>query len=272
MNDLDGTLAAAGECIEYYPQDAASYDARYLAAEAHLERGELSAAEALLRQNLTNDLLTPESREWRDSLFLLGKVLHADGRYEETIQRLQEAVSRYPNTPQSVEARYLIAEAFREAAKVPQQKLESDTIETARIAHQKQKNQYLAGAIENYQQVQAVLNQRQEQRELTPLEKAILRNSYFALGNAQFDLGRYEDALQTYSAASNRYQHDPEVLEAFVEMASCQRRLNHPLEARGALQQAKVVLDQLPKDAPFTAATNFTRREWTEFLDWLINL
>lgn len=272
LNDLDGTLAATADCIEYYPQDAASYDARYLAAEAHLERGELSEAESLLRQNLTNDLLTPESREWRDSLFLLGKVLHTDRRYEEAIQRLQEAVARYPNTPQSIEAQYLIAEAYREAAKVPQEKLETDSIETARIAHQKQKNQYLAGAIENYQQVQGVLNQRQEQRELTPLEKAILRNSYFALGSAQFDLGRYEDALQTYSAASNRYQHDPEVLEAFVQMASCYRRLNHPLEARGTLQQAKVVLDRLPKDAPFTVATNFTRREWTELLDWLSNL
>ena len=120
--------------------------------------------------------------------------------------------------------------------------------------------------------MQAFLNQRQDQRELTPLEKAILRNSYFALGHAQFDLGRFEDAIQTYSAASNRYQHDPEVLEAFVQMANCHRRLNRPLEARGTLQQAKVVLDRLPAAAPFATATNFTRREWTDLLDWLINL
>ncbi len=85
-------------------------------------------------------------------------------------------------------------------------------------------------------------------------------------------MGRYEDAIRTYSAASNRYQHDPEVLEAFVQMASCLRRLNRPLEARGTLQQAKVVLDRLPNDAPFNTATNLSRREWVELLDWLNNL
>lgn len=269
LNDLEGTLTACEECAEFYPQDAANYRARLLAAQANLERGELATAESLLRKNLTSDLLTPESREWRDSLFSLGKVLHADGRYDEAISRLQEFVSRYPDTPQAVEGRYLIAEAYREAAKVPQKKLETDTIETARVAHQKQKNQYLAGAIENYEQVQAVLNRQAEQRELTVQEKSILRNSYFALGSAQFDLGRYEDALQTYSTASNRYQHDPEVLEAFVQMASCLRRLNRPIEARGTLQQAKVVLDRLPKDTNFTAMTNCNRREWGEMLDWL---
>ncbi len=269
LNDLDGTLAACDECNEFYPQDSATYHTRLLAAQTNLERGELATAESLLRKNLTSDLLTPESREWRDSLFTLGKVLHADGRCDEAIQRLQEYVTRYPDTPHAVEGRYLIAEAYREAAKVPQQKLETDTIETARVTHQKQKNQYLAGAIENYEQVQTVLNHRQEQRELSLPEKSILRNSYFALGSAQFDLGRYEDAIQTYSAASNRYQHDPEVLEAFVQMASCHRRLNRPLEARGTLQQAKVVLERLPQDAAFTSLTNFNRREWTELLEWL---
>ena len=143
LNDLDGTLAACQECIEFYPNDAASYFARLLAAQANLERGELANAEALLRQNLVSDLLTPESREWRDSLFTLGKVLHTDGRYDEAVQRLQEAVARYPDTPEAIESLYLIAESYREAALVPQEKLDKDTIETARIAHQKQKSQYL---------------------------------------------------------------------------------------------------------------------------------
>ena len=182
LNDLEGTLSACQECTEYYSNDAASYHVRLLAAEANLEKGDFAAAESLLRKNLTDDRLTPESREWRDSLFTLGKVLEADGRYDEAILRLQEAVARYPDTPQAIEGRYLIAVAYREAAKVPQQKLETDTIETARVAHQKQKLQYLSGAIANFETVQTVLNQRQEQHELTTLEKAILRNSYFALG------------------------------------------------------------------------------------------
>ncbi len=182
LNDLAGTLAACQECIEFYPNDAACYRARLLAAEANLEKGDFTTAEDLLRQSLTDDRLTPESREWRDSLFTLGKTLYADGRYEEAILRLQEAIDRYPNTPQAIEARYLVAQSYLAAAKAPQEKLEKDTIESARIAHQRQKRQYLTGAIANFSAVQNVLNQRQEQHELTPLEKAILRNSYFAMG------------------------------------------------------------------------------------------
>jgi hypothetical protein len=48
--------------------------------------------------------------------------------------------------------------------------------------------------------------------------------------------------------------------------------LNRPLEARGALQQAKVVLDRLPADAPFNESTNYNRREWTKLLEWLNGL
>jgi len=272
LNRLDESLAACRECIDYFPRDAASFQARLLAARAHLERGETSAAEELLRQNLNGDFLTPESREWRDSLFELGKLLELDGRHEEAIERLDEAIARYPSTPQAIEARYLIAEACIKAAEVPQKKLEATTIRTARLLHYKQVQQLLAAAVGHYQQVQELLDRRQDSAELTPSQKAMLRNAYFAAGAALADLGRYDDAIRAYSIAVNRYQHDPEVLEAFVQIASCYRRLNKPLEARGTLEQAKVVLNRIKQDEDFTQATNYSRREWSQMLDWLSTL
>jgi tetratricopeptide (TPR) repeat protein len=226
----------------------------------------------LLRENLNGDLLTPQSKEWRDSLFALGKLLAANDRYAEAIERLEEAVARYPDSRQSIEARYLIAKACQQAAKAPQEKAITDSVETARIVHLKQAQQFLETAIRYYEQTQEVLNRRQEQTELSALERSMLRNSYFDAGATLVALGRDEDAIRAYSAATNRYQHDPEVLEAFAQIATCYRRLNKPREARGAVQQAKVVLDRIKPGAEFSAATIYSRREWKELLDWLSKL
>ena len=260
------------QCFEMLPHDIASYSARLLASRAFGQLGNPKEAEALLRENIGGNLLTPASKEWRESLFALGKLLVQQERHQEAIDVLSEAVARYPQSRPSIEARYLIAEEFRRAAKVPQQKAQSDTIETARVAHLREVQKYLTAAIEHYEDAQRILNRQRELESLTPLEQAILRNSYFAVGMALFDLGRYEDAIRAYSTATNRYQHAPEVLEAFVQIAGCYRRLSRPMEARGAVRQAKVVLSRLPEQAPYEQATNFTRKQWTELLDWLITL
>ena len=170
----------------------------------------------------------------------------------EAIERLEEAVNRYPDSLQAIEARHLIAEACQQAAKVPQEKMATDTVETARLAHLKEAQQYLEMAITYYEQTQEVLNRRQEQTELSSLEKSLLRNSYFSIGGALFELGRYEEAIKAYSAATNRYQHDPEVLEAFAQIAACYRRLNKPREARG-VQQALVVLERIKPESAVQA-------------------
>ena len=65
----------------------------------------------------------------------------------------------------------------------------------------------------------------QQEAQHWPTEAAILRNCYFGRADALFDLGEYDDAIQAYSAATNRYQHDPESLEAYVQIASCHRRM-----------------------------------------------
>lgn len=272
LQRFDDALTSLNECVEYYGQDASSYKARWMAARAYIEKDDLESAEKLLRQNLNGEHLTPASKEWRDSLFTLGDLLASAGRYDEAIKTLEEAVNRYPDTREAISARYLIAESYCEAARAPQEKLLTDTIETTRAAHRRQIQQYLNSAIQYYEQVQLSLNRRQETMELSALEKANLRNSYFAIGAALFDLGRFEESIRAYSTATNRYQHDPEALEAFVQIASCYRRLNKPQEARGTIQQAKIVMNRIPENADFALATNYSRREWVELLDWLSTL
>ncbi len=243
-----------------------------LAAKCYLAKGNPKEAERLLRANLEDGYLTPESSEWRDSLFAYGALLHNADRDDEAIPRLEEFVERYPDSPDLIQARYFAAESYRRSARVPRERLDNDTIETSRIAHYKQMQQLLSSAIAQYDKVQDILTRRQEQADLEPSDRAILRNCYFARSEALFQLNRFEDAIRAYSAAMNHYQHEPEVLEALVQIAACYRRLGKPEEARGTLAQAKVILTRIPADANFKATTNMTREEWLHMLDWYAEL
>jgi hypothetical protein len=57
-----------------------------------------------------------------------------------------------------------------------------------------------------------------------------------------------------------------------VQIAACLRRLNRAGEARGTLEQARIVLQRLRPDADFTRTTRYNRDEWTQLLAWLRTL
>ena len=68
-------------------------------------------------------------------------------------------------------------------------------------------------------------------------------------GEIALTMGRYEEAIEAYRNATTRYQHHPEALEAFVQIAVCYRRLERNLEARGTVEHAKLVLNRMDSDA-----------------------
>ena len=56
----------------------------------------------------------------------------------------------------------------------------------------------------------------------------MLRNCYMLEGTVLFDLGRYKEAIEAFSNVASLYPDDPFVLETFVQIANCWRRLNEP--------------------------------------------
>ena len=62
------------------------------------------------------------------------------------------------------------------------------------------------------------------------------------------------------------YPDEPFVLETFVQIANCWRRLKFNDKARGSIQQAQIALDRLPPDADFAGATTLNRDEWRMLL------
>jgi tetratricopeptide (TPR) repeat protein len=269
QGEVDKALEAFRECVEFHPRDAAAYRARLLASRACVEKGDLREAEALLRENLSGEHLTPASREWRDSLFALGELLHAEGAYEDAVARLEEAVERYPDDPAADQARYLAAESHRRWAAQLQDKLRKDLLGAARAAQTREIQDLYAKSLDGFRGLQAALLKRHETEELTDLERALLRNCYFAVGSVLVETGQYEAAVKAYAAAANRYQNAPEVLQAYVRMAEACRRLGRPAEARSILEQAKVVLGRMKPESDFREATNYSREDWSALLESL---
>lgn len=267
LEHYNEALAACQECVELHPHDAASYRARLLGAQACLEKKLPDRAKALLQENLSGEALTPASVEWQESLVALARLLHRQEEYSEAIDRLREAVQRYPQAPQCIEWQYLIADAHRLYARQLEQKLQEDRVEDTRAARSRKVRELLTAALDEYRTVQEALATRQETDELKPLERLLLRNCYFSIGHVLFQLQQYEEAIRSYTMATNRYQSSPESLDAYVQIARAYRKLNRPEEARVALEQANLVLARLKPDAPFQETTNYSRQEWKQRLD-----
>ncbi len=254
------------ECIELHPGDAVVYQARLECAQAYLQQDQGERAEQLLLSNLVGAGLEPAANEWRDSLFLLGEYLHNSQQYYEAIKELDDAVRRYPDVPQSLFARYTIARSFHSASEKPAQLALQAKTENERQKNGLLRDENLEEALKNYLQVQRMLT-LQGHVESNELSRTLLRNCYMMQGSVLFQLKRYEEARKAYANISTLYQNEPSVLESFVHIANCYRRLNKPVKAKGTIEQAKLVLGRLPEETDFMIATNFSRRSWELLLN-----
>lgn len=266
---LSDALESVTEMIRSYPRNPGVYSARLLASRIYSELGDGTHAEEMLRANLEGGQLAPESNEWRDSLFALGALLYREQRPAEALTPLNEAVRRWPTAPQSIDAYYLLAECGRQQADELRTAALAASVPSERTARLREVDTVAVTALGNYERVRGLLEQRSDRELLPPIDQSTLRNCYFGRGAMLQQLGRYEEAVQAYADATNRYQYAPEALDAYVQAAECLRRLNRAADARGTLEQAKVALARIAADADFAATTNHTRAEWTEKLDWL---
>ncbi|MGD9632081.1 MAG: tetratricopeptide repeat protein [Pirellulales bacterium] len=267
LGRIKESIEAFQECIELYERDNATYQARIECAQAFWRSGDPKEAERLLRVNLSGSRLEPKSPEWRDSLFALGLLQFEESRYDEAIGTLEEAVERYPDDRQALQARYVIGEAYRRWADEPRGKLE-----TARTASEREKlegliGERLAKALEQFKLVQSSITLKIENVQDDAPYAAMRRNCYMLEGACLFDLGRYQEAIEAYQNVSSLYPNEPFVLETFVQIANCWQRLDRPANAHGAIQQAQITLQQLPGEANFASTTALSREEWEVLLN-----
>ena len=265
-------LGLLKQCLDTYPRDAAVFRARLLLADLYIELNQWDEVEKSLLENLNSDTLTPNSEEWRRSLFAIGRILYDKARYPEAAARLDEAVERYPSDPDAIEARYCAGESHRRVAQKTADEVPANALPAERAKLMRVVAEQFERALKRFDEtIQAArtpdIAQGDEAGRI-----AMLRNALFGRGAILHALGRYEDALRAYQTAIAAFPQSPAVLDAYLQMADCHRRQARPNEARGTVEQAKLVLNRLPKDAAFDSVSNYTREEWGKLLDTLSSL
>lgn len=228
----------------------------------------------------TNSKLEPEERDKARK--------DAFRRWDESIRHLELFLafisrdSRHAEAAQTkFEARYLLANALRHTAEQPQQKLESAETENARLELRRTMQDLLGQAREHYRTLQTDLLALEETDMLGELERHLMRDCFFELAHTYYALAEfgldstgenYNKAIVAYGSAANKFPRDPQVILAYLQISKCYEQLGEDSDARSSLEQAKVILKQMP-DAVFTASTTgMSKEEWQTWLEWMQSL
>jgi tetratricopeptide (TPR) repeat protein len=268
----EDAIAVLRECVQFHVRHPAQFEARIVMSHAYLEQGDFPAAEKSLLENLSGDLLTPASKEWRESLFALGRLMHDTGRYSQAIDQLQAALKRYPEDHQALSARYLLADSHLQLANRFDAKARAEAVEETRRLFAAQRQRNFEEAAANYRTVAERLAELSIAGQLSPEQRAMWSASRFNRGASLAALERYEEAIEVYTQAVGADQSAPEALAGYVQIAECSRRLGQPKDAQTALALAGVALGRMPADARFAERSGLPRELWSNYLSWLRTL
>lgn len=268
----DQALALLKECLDLHDREPAVYKARLLLARLYAELNQWEPAEKALNSNLEAEALTPVADEWRRSLFALGRLLYDVGRYRDAVARLDEAVERYPDDPETTETRYRSAEAHRRLAQAIELEIPVDALPTERAKFARRAQEEYDAALTRFDETIQIARTPNLRGIDNANRNALLRNALFARGSILHALARYDDAIRAHQTAIASFPNSPAALDAYLQVVDCYRRLRRDPEARGTLEQAKLMLNRLPQDAAFESVSNYTRQEWAKLLDTLGSL
>ncbi|MBA3312041.1 MAG: tetratricopeptide repeat protein [Planctomycetaceae bacterium] len=290
--DLGRPLAAAEDfqkVLDEYPTDPEAFGARLLLGRCYLDGGDTAKAESVWRDLLALHELTPQASEWRLALFSLAESLYRRGiaalaeadldssigkswaasavlPLDEAIVSFDEFLRRAPDAEQAVEARVLRADAMRRRADLAQRRAAIAETENLREADRREAERLLVEAIGELRKAQDALVPLADRDRLPQVGKQLLKATFFDLGHTYAALRRDREAIIAYGGAVNRYPDDPRVVTAYLRMAECHRRLGRPDDARAAIEQARLTLEQVPTAALGGSASALTRDEWQNWL------
>jgi tetratricopeptide (TPR) repeat protein len=255
------SLVPLTDCIAEFPRDSLSYEARLLSAVGLAELGRTNEARLLLEENVQDQWLSPESPVYRDSLYVLGDLLHrqAFGEYlrltsptlvaprlspgdqtkpelaeafhanqriiEAAIVTLEDAEQRdqkYGNLERSRRAAYLAAEAHRLAAYWPGiQAADPDTLQSARNQLNQLRAAELARANAGYNRLRNLLGNEMSSRD------ELLPWEQAMLRNCFMGVADTLFEMNDIAAAATAYQK------------ASQEFMNEPLALEALMQQSR---------------------------------
>ncbi|MDQ7014161.1 MAG: tetratricopeptide repeat protein [Planctomycetota bacterium] len=224
-------------------------------------------ARKLLEEAVSGSMGDEGSVYFHDALLQLGSLHHRRGEYVRAIERLTEAVERYPDDPQLPVIRFRLADSLRQEAASIEATLARDAMPDARVIElEAAREAHLREALGLFDAVREALEAKSPGQR-SESERVALRNSYFFLGDCAFDLGDYDAAVQHYELARERYSQDPASLVAMVQIVNAYIAMGQTDKARAANERAKRFYTKLPEEAWNDPYLPMSRTDWERWLD-----
>ena len=277
-----------------YPTADSSFEARLSLGHCHLEDDNAEKAIADWKTLLASPLLTPDSRVWQTALVSLGDVLFHSGEaaslaarqaeqagneeaaraafrqanqlWSDAAAQLTGYLARTGYDRRSAAARFWLAKSLQRTTELPQTQLGSAETNNARIELQRQIESSLQRAIAEFRSLVTELQPRFEQQRLDALERRLLRDCVFEIAHTSFLLGEHETAIDQYGHAINTFPNDPQVLLAYVQIASCYDTLGRRSEAISYLERAQLIRGQLSEQTFDPQLSSLSGPEWELWL------
>lgn len=278
--NYDKAIGQLETLVTDHPKSPEAYDSLVPLAQCYLAKGSAywSKAEHLLTTVVSDHAaLRPASTEYRDALIELGRMYYRRGEpgdYDQAIARLDEAAKRYGDQPELPALMFQLGDAYRKSIGEIEAELAKAPPPSRKVELQAERARRLGEARKCFDDVVAKLD-APEAGELTDLQKLYLRNAYFYRADCSYDLRQFEGptgAIALYQKAVQRYEKEPAVLVAWIQIVNCYCELGKFNEARSANNQAKWYLKRIPDQAFADPNLPMSREHWQRWLDWTSQL
>ncbi len=222
--------------------------------------------EELLRRVLSAGTVGPESEVYRDALIELGERAHHVGQFPLAIEKLDEAVARYPDHERIGVLMFKGADAKRLSAADIDRELRGALPQARREELEKLRRERLAEAGEAFAAAAQALATK-DPRQTTPMDVLALRNSTFYRGDVAFEQRDFARAITLYDTARQKYSTDPAALVAMVQIVNAYVAQRLWSEAITANERARQQLASLPDDTWNDPNLPMERKHWERWLD-----
>lgn len=221
--------------------------------------------------------LEPDAPEFQRALIELGKLYtrasefglseEPAGYAPEAIERLTEAIDRYPDTPEINQLHYWRGHAYRLSAESPAL---GDSV-ASRRSLPNVRERFLGQAQDEYDVAIAGF-ESMSPASRSALDNELLKNALLWRADCAFDLGEYDDSIRMYSDFADRYTQDPATLVALIQVVNAYAEIGKFDAARTAQNRARKVLAAMPDDAFERGLLPASRDVWERWLSWGIVL
>jgi tetratricopeptide (TPR) repeat protein len=267
--DRESAVTAYQRTIDEHPRSTFGTRAHVPLARSLRSLGRLTEAEQELRRVLAGQTAVgPEAVDYRDALIELGTVYNTSGQHARAIERLTEALDRYPDDERVEIVRFRLADSLHRHAMDLRRRLDEAT--TMPPAEREALSVRATAALEQamllFDEVATAYSARADGY-MAVGEREIHRFASQYRGDCAYALGDYERAVRYYDDAARAFSDHHSSMMALVQIVNCYEDLGDARRADVAHQKAVSRLNQLPPEAFEDPQAIMDRAAWERWLE-----